>query len=162
VQGTACVQAVPCTLQTATAQALAGDLVYLAAGTYRGVGAGAVVTVTRGYTLYGGWDSVAAGPVWRDPNAYRSVVDGQNVRQGVKDLGYADRLDQQQDARHEHGFPVDEAEAFASGDQLCYGELRHHRLQLTGRNAPRSSRRDNGRRAGAAPAPPGSSRRGPG
>jgi hypothetical protein len=81
--GTACTQAAPCTLQTAAAQALAGDLVYLAAGTYLGAGPGAVVTVTGGYTLYGGWDGVAAGQVRRDPNVYRSVVDGQNVRQGV-------------------------------------------------------------------------------
>jgi len=46
--GTACTQAAPCTLQAAAAQALAGDQVYLAAGTYRGVDAGAVVTVTKG------------------------------------------------------------------------------------------------------------------
>jgi len=81
--GTACTQAAPCTLQTAAAQALAGDLLYLAAGTYLGAGAGAVVTITGGYTLYGGWDGAAAGPVSRDPNVQRSVLDGQDVRQGV-------------------------------------------------------------------------------
>jgi parallel beta-helix repeat protein len=81
--GSVCTQAAPCTLQTAAAQALAGDVVYLAAGTYVGTGAGAVVTVTRGFTLYGGWDGATAGPVWRDPHAYRSVIDGQNARQGV-------------------------------------------------------------------------------
>jgi hypothetical protein len=81
--GTACTQAAPCTLQTAVAQAQAGDVVYLAAGTYRAMDAGAVVTVTDGYTLYGGWDGAAAGPVVRDPAVHQSTVDGQDVRQAV-------------------------------------------------------------------------------
>ncbi len=85
--GTACTQAAPCTLQTAAAQAQAGDVVYLAAGSYYGVDAGAVVTVTRGYTLYGGWDGAATGTVQREPGLYPSVVDGQNVRQGVHIYG---------------------------------------------------------------------------
>jgi hypothetical protein len=81
--GTACSQAAACTLQTAGAQAQAGDVVYLAAGSYHGVDAGAVVTVTRGYTLYGGWDGAAAGPVARGPAAHPSVLDGENVQRGL-------------------------------------------------------------------------------
>jgi parallel beta-helix repeat protein len=80
--GTACSQAQPCGLQTALAQSVAGDVVYVAAGTYTGSGA-AVVTITKGVTLYGGWNGAASGTVLRDPVAYRSILDGEGARRVV-------------------------------------------------------------------------------
>ncbi len=58
--GTACTQAQPCGLQTALGRAVDGDSVYVGAGTYTGSGA-AVVTITTGITLYGGWNGAASG-----------------------------------------------------------------------------------------------------
>jgi hypothetical protein len=80
--GTACSRARPCGLQTALAQSVNGDRLYVAAGTYTGAGA-AVVTVTKSITLYGGWNGAATGPVVRDPVANRSILDGQGARRGV-------------------------------------------------------------------------------
>jgi len=80
--GTACTQAQPCTLATALSQATAGDTVYLAAGTYTGVGE-AIATITQSLTLYGGWDGAASGPVVRDPATYPTTLDGEGARRGV-------------------------------------------------------------------------------
>jgi len=80
--GTACTQAQPCTLATALSQAIAGDTVYLAAGTYTGVGE-AIATITQSLTLYGGWDGTASGPVGRDPALYPTTLDGEGARRGV-------------------------------------------------------------------------------
>jgi hypothetical protein len=80
--GTACTQAQPCTLPTALAQVTAGDTIYLAAGTYTGVGE-AIATITQSLTLYGGWDGAASGPVRRDPAAYPTTLDGEGARRGV-------------------------------------------------------------------------------
>ena len=51
--GTACTQLTSCALQTALDQAADGDTVYVATGIYTGAG-GAVITVTKSITLYGG------------------------------------------------------------------------------------------------------------
>jgi hypothetical protein len=80
--GTACTQAQPCTLPIALAQAIAGDTVYLTAGTYTGAGE-AIATITQSLTLYGGWDGAASGPVGRDPVAYSTTLDGEGARRGV-------------------------------------------------------------------------------
>ncbi len=80
--GVACTRAQPCTLQTALAQATDGDAIYLAQGTYTGTG-GAVITVTRSITLYGGWNGAASGLVVRDPGRYPTTVDGEGQRRGV-------------------------------------------------------------------------------
>ena len=80
--GTLCAQAQPCDLQMALAQAISGDVIYVAGGTYTGSG-GAVVTVTKNITLYGGWDGATTAPPIRDPAAYPTVLDGENQRRGV-------------------------------------------------------------------------------
>ena len=80
--GIECSQATPCDLQTALAQAQGGDVIYLAQGTYTGTGA-AVVTLTKGITLYGGGDGSPTGPVVRDPQAYQTVLDGEGVRRVI-------------------------------------------------------------------------------
>ena len=80
--GTSCSQAQPCQLQTALAQSVSGDTLYVAGGTYTGSGA-AVVTITKSITLYGGWDGAAGGTVLRNPAANPSILDGQGLRRGV-------------------------------------------------------------------------------
>lgn len=77
-----CSQANPCNLQTALSTASNGDTIYLAAGTYTGTG-GAVITVTKSITLYGGWDGSPTGPVARDPRAHPTVLDGERQRRVV-------------------------------------------------------------------------------
>jgi len=80
--GTECSQEKPCALQTALAQASDGDVIYLAQGVYTGIG-GAVITLTKSITLYGGWDGTTATPVVRDPQAYQTVLDGEGMRRVV-------------------------------------------------------------------------------
>ncbi|HEY77035.1 MAG TPA: hypothetical protein G4O00_12835 [Thermoflexia bacterium] len=59
-----------------------GDVIYVAGGVYTGTG-GAVITITKNVTLYGGWDGSPTGPVVRDPDIYATVLDGEGVRRGV-------------------------------------------------------------------------------
>jgi hypothetical protein len=80
--GSACTQAQPCALQTALAQAADGDTIYIAEGTYTGTG-GAVVTIAKSITLYGGWDGSPTGSVVRDPDAYPTALDGEGARRVV-------------------------------------------------------------------------------
>jgi len=84
--GTACTQAQPCSLQTAVAQANAGDTIYVGQGDYTDTGA-AVITVTKSIALYGGWDGAASGPVGRDPAAHPTILDGQGTRRVVQITG---------------------------------------------------------------------------
>lgn len=73
----------PCrTVQYAVNAASAGDIIYVAGGTYTGTGA-AVITITRSITLYGGWDGVSTGPVVRNPISYPTTLDGENSRRVV-------------------------------------------------------------------------------
>jgi hypothetical protein len=81
--GSACSQAAPCTLASALAQALDGDTLYLAQGTYLGSGNGAVVTVTHSISLYCGWDGSTASPPVRNAATYVSVLDGEGQRRGI-------------------------------------------------------------------------------
>ena len=81
--GTTCSQAAPCTLATALMQAVDGDMLYLAAGTYTGAGNQAVVQVTHSITVYCGWDGGAAWPPVRNPAAHVSVLDGEGQRRGI-------------------------------------------------------------------------------
>lgn len=86
--GTACYQAQPCALQTALTQATDGDTVYLAGGTYTGVGP-AVITLTQSITLYGGWNGASSGPVTRNPDVEPSILDGEGTRRVVYVTGPA-------------------------------------------------------------------------
>jgi parallel beta-helix repeat protein len=77
-----CSQASSCDLQTALGLATDGDTVYMAAGIYTGSG-GAVVTVTKTITLYGGWDGTTSTPPGCDPDAYRTTLNGEDSRHVV-------------------------------------------------------------------------------
>jgi hypothetical protein len=80
--GSTCTQAAPCALQTALGLAANGDTIYVAGGTYTGTG-GAVITVTRSITLYGGWDGTASGPGVHSPISYPTTLDGEWARRVV-------------------------------------------------------------------------------
>jgi hypothetical protein len=77
-----CSQGNPCDLQTALSAASDGDTVYMAQGTYTGTG-GAVITITEGIALYGGWDGVPSGEPHRNPVSYTTRLDGEDVRRVV-------------------------------------------------------------------------------
>ena len=77
--GTACAQATPCALQTALDNATNGTTIYVATGTYTGTG-GAVITLTKSITLYGGWDGSSSGGVVRDPDTYPTTLNGESSR----------------------------------------------------------------------------------
>jgi hypothetical protein len=80
--GTTCSQDIPCALQTAIGEAVGGDTIYVAQGTYTGSG-DAVITVTASITLYGGWDGAPSGLIVRDPVLYPSTLDGERARRVV-------------------------------------------------------------------------------
>jgi len=77
-----CSQGDPCNLQTALNQAVDGNTLYLAQGTYTGAG-GAVITVTKSITIYGGWDGATTTPVVRDPDTYLTTLNGEDTRRVV-------------------------------------------------------------------------------
>jgi len=127
--GPLCAQAQPCDLQTALAQATSGDSIYVAGGTYTGSG-GAVVTATKGITLYGGWDGTTAAPPVRDPAAYPTVLDGEDQRRGVyAGIGAALTLD---------GFTVTRGRSNYSGGGIAadLASLTVRNCQITGNLAP--------------------------
>jgi hypothetical protein len=80
--GTACTQSNPCSLQAVLAQALDGDVIYVATGTYTGTGSN-VIIIAPSITLYGGWNGASSGPIVRDPAAYPTTLDGQGQRRVV-------------------------------------------------------------------------------
>ena len=82
----ACTQFAPCALQTALNKTADGDTIYVAEGVYTGTG-GAVITVTRSITLYGGWDGTGNGAVARDPVANPTTLDGEGERRVVRISG---------------------------------------------------------------------------
>ena len=68
----------PClTINGAADKASAGDIVYIAAGTYTGTGS-SVVTINKALTLSGGWNMNFSAQTGF------SIVDGQNTRSGVR------------------------------------------------------------------------------
>lgn len=127
--GILCTQAQPCDLQTALAQVTNGDSIYVAGGTYTGSG-GAVVTVTKSITLYGGWDGTTIAPPVRDPAAYPTTLDGENQRRGVyAGIGAALTLD---------GFTVTRGRSNYSGGGIAadLASLTVRNCQITGNLAP--------------------------
>jgi len=80
--GTACTPDQPCALQQAMDQATDGDTIFVAQGTYTGTG-GAVITVTKSITLYGGWDGTAGTGSLVLPGVYITTLDGENTRRVV-------------------------------------------------------------------------------
>jgi hypothetical protein len=77
-----CSQGNPCDLQTALSAASDDDTVYMAQGTYTGTGA-AVITITKGIALYGGWDGIPSGEPHRNPVSYITKLDGEDIRRVV-------------------------------------------------------------------------------
>ncbi len=79
---TGCTQTNPCNLAAALNLSTDDDTIYLAQGTFTGVGS-AVVTVTKNITLLGGWDGSLATPPVRDPEAYPTTLNGENARRVI-------------------------------------------------------------------------------
>ena len=86
--GSVCTQAQPCSLDTALSIASPDAILYLAGGNYTS-SEPAVLDLTQNQLIYGGWDGAATTPVHRDPAAYPTVLDGQNLRRGVMIAGPA-------------------------------------------------------------------------
>lgn len=80
--GIACTQSMPCSLPTALSMAAKGSTILVAQGTYTGAGS-AVITLTKGITLYGGWNGAKTGPIVRVPSKYPTTLDGQGQRRVV-------------------------------------------------------------------------------
>jgi parallel beta-helix repeat protein len=77
-----CTQANPCSLADAMSQVEAGDVLYFTAGRYTG-SSDAVITIEDSITMYGGWDGTTSDPVVRDPEAYPSILDGEDSRRVI-------------------------------------------------------------------------------
>jgi len=80
--GSTCSQAAPCSLSTALSNAMDGDMVMIAGGTYTGSST-TVITITKDVKLYGGWNGVPSGSVVRDVSAFPTKIDGEGQRQCV-------------------------------------------------------------------------------
>lgn len=89
---TACGQADPCDLATALALTADGDHLYLAGGTYTSTSPLAVVGLPATCVVQGGWDGTAATPPVIDPDAYATIIDGENARRGVDVCGGCNAL----------------------------------------------------------------------
>jgi parallel beta-helix repeat protein len=83
---TPCAQSHPCSLQAALTQANDYDVIFIAQGTYTGTG-DAVMTITKTIDLLGGWDGSTQKPVKRDPEAYPTLIHGEDQRQGISISG---------------------------------------------------------------------------
>jgi parallel beta-helix repeat protein len=78
--GGACTQPTPCTLKTALTQAVDGDAIYVATGTYAETGG---YVLSKSVAVYGGWNGAHSGPVVRNPAVYPTTLDGQGQRRVV-------------------------------------------------------------------------------
>jgi hypothetical protein len=86
--GTACTQASPCSLADGLGQVDLEGTLYARFGTYTGAG-DQVVSLDQTINFYGGWDGSPAGPVFRNPGMYPSILDGENARRGITISGGA-------------------------------------------------------------------------
>jgi len=81
---TSCSQASPCTLEAAMDQAIKGDSIYIAEGTYTYSGAPkAVINIVQSLNFYGGWNGAPSGAIECDPILYPTILDGQSDRRVV-------------------------------------------------------------------------------
>ncbi len=80
--GTDCTVSQPCALDEAMTQAIEGDTIFVAQGTYTGTGS-AVVTITESINLYGGWDGTPGTGSLVLPDIYTTTLDGENVRRVI-------------------------------------------------------------------------------
>lgn len=80
--GINCTQANPCDLATALSQSGNDDTIYVAQGTFTGT-SGAVITLTKSITLFGGWDATAVIPPVRNSEMYPTILNGEDARRVV-------------------------------------------------------------------------------
>jgi hypothetical protein len=83
-----CSQALPCTLSEALSQTADGDNLYLAGGTYTGIGS-IVAQITETVVIRGGWDGTETTPPVVDPETYPTIIDGQKTRRVLEFTGTA-------------------------------------------------------------------------
>lgn len=111
-----CTMSQPCPLQIALNKAIDGDSIYLAGGTYTGSG-GAVVTLTKSISLYGGWNGLVSKLPVRNPETFPSILDGEGQRRVVYISGnYTPTLD---------GLRITNGSAGISGGGGINSELAH-------------------------------------
>lgn len=80
--GTSCTQAAPCSVAQGMANASDGDSLYFKRGTYTGT-TDWILSITKGISLYGGWDGAPTGMVNLDSEAFVTTIDGKNVRRAM-------------------------------------------------------------------------------
>ncbi len=88
--GDTCSQSEPCSLTAAIYDSTDGDYIYMAEGTYIGMGSAVISLTDKGPHFIGGWDGTTAithigglpFPIV-DRQRYVSILDGQNVRRGI-------------------------------------------------------------------------------
>jgi predicted outer membrane repeat protein len=82
--GSTCLQASPCTLQTALDNVVGGEIIYLASGTYQKASpATEVILLDKSIQVYGGWNG-QTGALLVNPDNYVSIIDGQDARRCIK------------------------------------------------------------------------------
>jgi len=79
--GSACTQSAPCKLKTAADNAADNDSLYLSGGVYT-TSESAVLKITKSITVKGGWNGLT-GALVVDPDAYHTILDGENARRVV-------------------------------------------------------------------------------
>ena len=81
--GTSCDQASPCSLETAVSLAQPLDSIYMAAATYTG-SSNPMLYIAQDINIYGGWNKAASGVIARNPDLYKSIMDGEDVRRVIQ------------------------------------------------------------------------------
>ncbi len=80
--GNDCSMTVPCALQTALDKSYQNDSIYLDSGTYTGSDE-AVISLTEGINIRGGWDGLFSTPPNIDPQAHPTIIDAEGARRGI-------------------------------------------------------------------------------
>lgn len=82
--GGTCTRTDPCYFVIAVNNANNGDNVYFKEGIYTDNNFPThVLYITKSINLLGGWDGAPAGPLFRRPDSYPSVLDGKNLRRVI-------------------------------------------------------------------------------
>ena len=72
----------PCALQTALDESTENDSIYLSGATFTGSN-NAVITLSKGVNIIGGWDGLSSMPPNIDPRAYPTIIDAEGARRGI-------------------------------------------------------------------------------
>ncbi len=83
--GAACTDNDPCSLQRAMDIAIAGDYIYVGAGTYypATLPSDQVLLLNKAVAIYGGWDGTSGWVPPLDPNPSLTILDGEHTRRGI-------------------------------------------------------------------------------